>query len=97
MKILIAALLFILNTFDFAATWGLVKIDGIMSELNPMMRIGLEKFGIWTAIPKIGAGIFLAILIYVYWERYKFFRVGSCIILILYGAVAVVHMLNMLI
>jgi len=84
-------MLFLLNAFDGVVTHFVVVYAGVAIEMNPIMNVVIEHTGSWFLVPKILIGVFLGVLIAIGWEKHRIARIGSLVVLVIYGLLAIHH------
>lgn len=95
---IIGFLIFILNFFDGIATYNMVKQFGLMTELNPLMRILMDILSPEGWLPfKIMAGFSLWCYLSFRCKRLSFYpTVGFGIAALALSVVDCIHVLNFL-
>lgn len=82
--------IFLLNMFDGLAT-AIMLASGHFVEVNPLMSRMIDSIGNWFLVPKILLAAPLAVLLAMYWKRFRMARIGSIVVLIVYAAIAINH------
>jgi len=91
----IAVSIFLLNLLDGIFTLLWVAFYGYSIEANPLMRAVMIQAGDWWLIPKILFGLMAAIIVTVFWKKYKSARIASIIVFLAYLGVVIYHFVLM--
>jgi len=80
-------LIFFLNFLDGIFTMYFINIFDYRVEINPFMFWVMHQIGDWFLIPKLLFGFFIAFLMMKCWEKFKWVRIASMVIVFTYVAV----------
>ena len=87
---------FLLNWLDGMLTLRLVQLAGTYDiELNPLVRLLMQEIGSSFMYSKILIGALIAVLIILFWDRFKWFRLGVVGIISLYAGIVIMHLIGL--
>jgi len=86
----VGILIFLLNSFDGLMTMAMLA-TGHFKEANPLMAYLIASIGSWFLLPKILLGGLAAAVIATYWKTSKLAKIGGSIVLAIYVAIIVNH------